>query len=103
LSGGFVGVDVFFVISGYLITDIILREMEAGTFTVIGSYERRIKRIFPALLATIVVTRLGGVFFLMPGDFASAARSAIWDVLSVSNLFFYKAPAAGYHLHGGKG
>lgn len=47
VSGGFIGVDVFFVISGYLITDIILREMEEGSFIVIGFYERRIKRISP--------------------------------------------------------
>ena len=63
VPGGFIGVDVFFVISGYLITDIILCEMEEGNFTVIGFYERRIKRIFPALLTMIVVTLAGGVFF----------------------------------------
>jgi peptidoglycan/LPS O-acetylase OafA/YrhL len=90
LSGGFIGVDVFFVISGYLITDIILREMEEGTFTVIGFYERRMKRIFPALLTMIVVTLAGAVFFLTPGDYATVARSAIRAVLSVSNIFFYR-------------
>jgi len=90
VSGGFIGVDVFFVISGYLITDIILREMEAGTFNVIGFYERRIKRIFPALLTMIVVTLAGGVFFLTPGDYTTGARSAIRAVLSVSNIFFYR-------------
>ncbi len=90
VSGGFIGVDVFFVISGYLITDIILREIEEGTFTVIGFYERRIKRIFPALLTMIVVTLAGGAFFLTPGDYATGARSAIRAVLSVSNIFFYK-------------
>ena len=90
VPGGFIGVDVFFVISGYLITDIILREMEEGNFTVIGFYERRIKRIFPALLTMIVVTLAGGVFFLTPGDYATGARSAIRAVLSVSNIFFYK-------------
>jgi len=90
VTGGFIGVDVFFVISGYLITDIILREMKEGTVSIIGFYERRIKRIFPALLTMIVVTLAGGVFFLTPGDYATGARSAIRAVLSVSNIFFYK-------------
>ena len=47
LSGGFVGVDVFFVISGYLITGIVFREMGGGTFSIVDFYERRIRRIFP--------------------------------------------------------
>jgi peptidoglycan/LPS O-acetylase OafA/YrhL len=52
-GGGFVGVDVFFVISGYLIASLILVEIQRGTFTILGFYERRLRRIFPALFATI--------------------------------------------------
>ena len=52
-SGGFVGVDVFFVISGYLITSIILREKESGSFTLAGFYERRARRLLPALFTVL--------------------------------------------------
>ncbi len=53
-SGGFVGVDVFFVISGYLITTIIITEKQAGTFSIIDFYERRARRILPALIFVII-------------------------------------------------
>src|ERR1700692_471892 len=56
VPGGYIGVDVFFVISGFLITRIILRELEAGTFSPLNFYARRIRRIFPAL--TVVLARL---------------------------------------------
>ena len=56
LSGGFVGVDVFFVISGYLITRLIVSELESGTFSLSRFWERRIRRIWPASLAVLLVT-----------------------------------------------
>ena len=56
ISGGYVGVDVFFVISGFLITGIILRGIEDDTFCLAGFWERRIRRIFPALFVTVAVT-----------------------------------------------
>lgn len=58
LPGGFAGVDVFFVISGFLITGIIKRELEEGSFTLLGFYERRVRRIFPALFFTLVATAI---------------------------------------------
>src|SRR5690606_12662459 len=69
VPGGYVGVDVFFVISGYLITKIISREMADGTFTFAGFYERRIRRIFPALFTVLVAVLLAGYFILLPSDY----------------------------------
>ncbi len=59
-SGGFIGVDIFFVISGFLITSIILKEINNGKFSIARFYERRIRRIFPALFFVIAVTSFGG-------------------------------------------
>ena len=63
VPGGYVGVDVFFVISGYLITSIISREMAEGQFTFAKFYERRARRIFPALFAVLAATLVVGYFF----------------------------------------
>ena len=68
--GGFVGVDVFFVISGYLISRIILRELEHSTFTISGFYARRARRILPALLLTLAATLAFGSLALLPDEFA---------------------------------
>src|SRR5215510_7818140 len=56
LPGGFVGVDIFFVISGYLITQIILEGMDSGSFTASSFYARRVRRIFPALIVVLIAT-----------------------------------------------
>ena len=69
LTGGFVGVDVFFVISGYLITQGILRESEVGRFRLQRFWERRIRRILPAALATIVTVLVTGYVILLPSDY----------------------------------
>ena len=61
-SGGFVGVDVFFVISGFLITSIILKDIHTGKFSIAKFYERRIRRIFPALFPVIAFTVVVGFF-----------------------------------------
>jgi peptidoglycan/LPS O-acetylase OafA/YrhL len=89
VPGGFVGVDVFFVISGYLITLILHREVLVGTFTVAGFYERRIRRIFPAMLAVLLATLVAGYFILWPGDFLALAHSALYGVFGAANLYFY--------------
>ena len=77
-SGGYVGVDVFFVISGFLITGIILSEIDKNQFTIIGFYERRIRRIFPALFTVIIVGLAVGSFLLLPLDFAEFGREQVW-------------------------
>ncbi len=87
-GGGFVGVDVFFVISGYLITRIILFDIDAGRFSIKRFYERRIRRIAPALIATL----LGCTLFLViqPPSEAEAIRNALFSGLfSASNFLFY--------------
>ncbi|PJG47665.1 acyltransferase [Sphingobium sp. LB126] len=87
-SGGFVGVDIFFVISGYLIASIIARELEEGRFSLTGFYARRIRRIFPALFAMIAVTIAVGSLILLPLDYRALGMSAVATVLFSSNLYF---------------
>lgn len=90
LPGGFVGVDVFFVISGYLITSLILRDLQQGTFSLAGFWERRIRRIAPAMLCVTFVTLLAGWFLLVPDAFASLAESVVGLALLVSNVHFWR-------------
>jgi peptidoglycan/LPS O-acetylase OafA/YrhL len=88
LPGGFVGVDVFFVISGFLITSIIRREQEKGVFSLAGFYERRARRILPALFGILVFCLVAGPFIMRPWDLAELGRSMKYVVGSVSNLYF---------------
>ncbi|TCK16734.1 peptidoglycan/LPS O-acetylase OafA/YrhL [Ancylobacter aquaticus] len=99
LPGGFVGVDIFFVISGYLITSIIFREMQAGEFSVLRFYERRVRRIMPALLVMLLVTVGAFQVISLPDQARGAAESGLAALLSLSNVYFwlktgYFAPAA---------
>ncbi|NLH81132.1 MAG: acyltransferase, partial [Phyllobacteriaceae bacterium] len=99
ISGGFIGVDVFFVISGFLITSIMLADVEAGRFSVVGFWGRRIVRIFPALFAMLAAVLVAGCVSLFPGDLRSLAGSAASAAAFVSNLWFeftagYFGPAA---------
>lgn len=94
--GGFVGVDVFFVISGYLITSIIARELDAGTFSLLSFYERRIRRIFPALLVVIAACLAVGAWRLTPRHYNSLAESALAAIGFHSNIYF--ADKAGYFM-----
>lgn len=88
-GGGFVGVDVFFVISGYLISSIIFAEINASRFTIAGFYERRIRRIFPALVAMLVVASVVAVIYLLPGELVDYAKSTLAATGSASNLYFW--------------
>ena len=94
LSGGFVGVDIFFVISGYLITKILAAEMDAGTFSVRRFYERRIRRIFPALFCVSMVSAIAAALLLLPADLINFGKSLASAALFVSNVFFWRQ--AGY-------
>ena len=87
-DGGFVGVDVFFVISGYLITGIIQKEIDTNGFTFTGFYERRVRRLFPALFAMLLVTLVVGCFLLLPSDLVKLGNSTLATLLFVSNAWF---------------
>ncbi len=88
-DGGFVGVDVFFVISGFLITGLIRTEHQRGTFSFANFYVRRIRRLFPALLVTLAVTLVAGAFVLAPSRLESLSDSVILASLSASNVLFW--------------
>lgn len=88
-AGGFVGVDVFFVVSGYLITSILLDEIGAGSFTYLGFYERRIRRIFPALFVMMGVSLPLALLVLVPEHLEDFGQSVIAAALFVSNVFFF--------------
>ena len=91
MPGGYVGVDVFFVISGYLITGIIVREVAAtGKFSFPNFYLRRARRLFPALFATVSVTFAVGAYLLPPQHLKSLAGSVLAALFSVSNIFFWR-------------
>jgi peptidoglycan/LPS O-acetylase OafA/YrhL len=90
IGGGFVGVDVFFVISGYLISSIVFSEIASSRFSVIGFYERRIRRIFPALFGMLAVSSVVAVIYLLPGELVDYAKSTLAATVSVSNLYFWQ-------------
>jgi len=94
-SGGYVGVDVFLVISGYLITSIIISEKRAGTFKLSRFYERRVRRIFPALYLVIFASIPFAYFLLSPGYLKEFSESLIPVTLFISNIWFWQE-IAGY-------
>lgn len=89
VKGGFVGVDIFFVISGYLISSIIVSEAQADKFSLARFYERRIRRIGPALLVMMIATSALAYLYLFPSEMKQFATSAIYATLSASNIFFW--------------
>ncbi|GAB4549132.1 MAG: hypothetical protein Fur002_26250 [Anaerolineales bacterium] len=89
-SGGYVGVDIFFVISGYLITGIIARELTQGEFSLARFYERRVRRIFPALFAVLLFTTLAGALLYNAENFSDYGRSVIAATFFFSNVHFWK-------------
>jgi len=88
-SGGFVGVDIFFVISGYLITSIIAKEIANGQFDLWRFYERRIRRIFPALIVMLLVCSVAGWLLLFPLDLQAFGQSMVASTGFVANISFW--------------
>lgn len=86
LPGGFVGVDVFFVISGFLITSIIARELELGRFSLVEFYNRRIRRIFPALIVVLCATLILGWFWMLPSAFAQLGIDTFASAAFLANI-----------------
>ena len=89
-GGGFVGVDIFFVISGYLISRIVLTDVERGSFSMARFYERRIRRLAPAGIVTIIGTLLIGALWFSPEHFKSLAQDVVATLGSVSNFYFWR-------------
>lgn len=89
VHGGFIGVDVFFVISGFLITSIIYSEAKAENFSIWTFYERRIRRILPAITVVYVTVLIASFFILMPGETVQQAKYAVSSMAFVSNVYFY--------------
>ena len=90
LPGGFVGVDIFFVISGYLITGIVIRQLDGGRFSLLNFYERRLRRIAPALIVVTTTSLFVGYVLLQPDDYYDLSKSAIWSIGFLSNVFFWQ-------------
>ncbi|KAA6459245.1 acyltransferase [Acidobacteria bacterium AB60] len=88
-AGGYVGVDVFFVISGYLISSSILADMNSGRFSIVGFYERRVRRIFPALLGMAFIATVLAYRYLVPAELVNYGKSLLASLGSVSNIFFW--------------
>ncbi len=88
LPGGFAGVDVFFVLSGFLISAILLRELQQGQFSILRFYERRIRRILPALIVVLAVTSAAAVVVMIPSQLRAYGESLAGNVLFVSNFVF---------------
>lgn len=86
LGGGFVGVDIFFVISGYLIATLLINEIEDGNFSILRFYQRRIARIAPTSLFVVAITMIAGLFLYSPLDFAVLGANAVAAALSFINL-----------------
>ncbi|WP_100656479.1 acyltransferase family protein [Alteromonas flava] len=89
LPGGFVGVDMFFVISGYLITLHLLRDVFSGNFSFLSFYARRVKRIVPMVILVIVVTLSVSMIFHRPEDTIGVAKSGLFSLLSMANVYFW--------------
>lgn len=90
VKSGFLGVDIFFVISGFLITKIIVRDLQSGTFSIKNFYLRRIRRILPALIFVLVLSSFFAWLILLPQDLLNYAKSMVSVIASISNLFLLK-------------
>lgn len=88
--GGFVGVDIFFVISGYLISSVILQDIEKGKFSFAVFYERRVRRILPALIVALIGTSVLAYLYFLPLELVGFAKSLLSALFSASNFYFWK-------------
>lgn len=89
-SGGFVGVDIFFVISGYLITSIITRQLQQNRFSFSEFWLRRVLRIMPAMYGMVLASLLVGWFLLIPADYANMGRAVRYQTLFAGNIYFWE-------------
>jgi peptidoglycan/LPS O-acetylase OafA/YrhL len=90
LPGGYLGVDMFFVLSGYLITAIIWREIQTARFSIVGFYDRRLRRIMPALLLVLIASTLAAAVLLLPSDLIGYGRSLLATLAFSANIYFWR-------------
>lgn len=91
IPGGYVGVDIFFVISGFVITSSVYSEVKQGHFSILGFYDRRLRRIVPALVVVLVASLAAGYWFLFPDDYSRLATQTAYAAAGLSNFFFYRS------------
>lgn len=92
VPGGFIGVDVFFVISGFLISSLIAQELDTGRFSLIRFYARRARRIFPALFVVLLACLVAGYVLLLPADYRALGADVAWSAAFVANIaLFFQA------------
>ena len=102
VPGGFLGVDVFFVISGFLITSIILREEQAGVFSFKKFWMRRAKRILPALIAMVLAALIAGQLLLMKGEHSLLGYQGLAALLSFANIAMWQTTGSYWGATSGK-
>jgi peptidoglycan/LPS O-acetylase OafA/YrhL len=88
--GGFVGVDIFFVISGFLISSLLHRDFQEGTFSLTRFWERRVRRIFPALALMVLVTFCAGWLWFVPAELERLGRAVVAQMALLANVLFYR-------------
>jgi hypothetical protein len=91
LPGGFLGVDVFFVISGFLITSIIRRDIEGDGFSIVRFYERRIRRIMPAFFVVMLAVLIAAYAWILPDEIVPFGKSMRYALFSFGNVHFHSA------------
>lgn len=96
LPGGFLGVDIFFVISGYLISKHIAAEVQQRRFSLIEFYRRRVRRIMPMMLVVVAVTLPVSFCIMTPEDGRAVAKSTVWSIASMANIHFWRDLDTGY-------
>jgi len=89
-KAGFIGVDVFFVISGFLITSIIKKQLDTNTFSLKSFYVKRVRRLAPSLVAVLLLTLLLGSFILLPTEFQELTTQVFFSQLYIANIYFWK-------------
>ena len=91
LRGGFTGVDVFFVLSGYLITSVILHDLRGGSFSIREFYLRRIQRLLPNAVLTVLFTLALASVALLPSQAVRVAKHGLWTIFNLSNLYIWRS------------
>ena len=89
-SGGYVGVDGVFVISGFLIGSIVIREIEEGRFSLLRFWERRVRRILPALSVVVLATAIAGLFWMIPRHLEELGKSILAQPFLAANFYFWR-------------